>query len=80
MENFRQVRRNHHDRKPFVGDAVDELMDFGDSADIDAAGASQITSRCSAATPDRDRDLRLVAREHDRMPSASSTVQSAAQP
>jgi len=27
-----------HNRKPFVGDAVDELVDFGDSADIDAAG------------------------------------------
>ena len=38
MQNLWQLQRNHHNRKPFVGDAVDELVDFGDSADIDAAG------------------------------------------
>ena len=37
-EMQRQLRRNHHHRKPSVGDAVDELVDFGNSADIDAAG------------------------------------------
>jgi hypothetical protein len=37
MQNFRQVGGNHYDGQTFVGDPVNELMNFGDGADIDAA-------------------------------------------
>src|SRR3984957_2662627 len=37
-EDLRQVRRNHHHGDAAVGEFVDDLVEIGDRADIDAAG------------------------------------------
>ena len=37
-EDLRQIGGDDHDGLAFVGEAVDDLVDLGDRADIDAAG------------------------------------------
>ena len=46
IEDFRQIGRDHHNRQPLFGEALDQLVDFCDRADIDATrGFIEITSR-----------------------------------
>ena len=37
LQDLRQVGRDHHHREAVVGEPVDELVDLGDGADVDAA-------------------------------------------
>ncbi len=52
-ENFRQIRRNHHDGDAAVGEIVDDLMEIGDGADVDAAGRLIEYDSLGSCTSDR---------------------------